>query len=380
MISLLLAHDRRALSWKPSWRAVTLAARWNIARANRICLAMEKLVYVDDTLPGITRRRSGKGWAYYDPAGALIRDPAERKRLNAVALPPAYTDAWFCPAPNGHILATGYDDAGRKQYRYHPDFRSRRESAKYDACASFGKKLPLVRKRVEEDIAAGVTREAALAAVVRLLDLSAIRIGNEHYARTNESYGATTLRADHAEVGRRKLQLHFVGKGGKEHDLEVVDADLAAAVLRMEDLAGAGEAGDDHLFRYEDESGEVRPVTSADVNAYLRDTMGEDFSAKHFRTFHASSLAFEKLAQGPGQVQLKAMLEHVSDRLGNTPAIARSSYIHPAVIARIEGQEAWRTGLKLPRQTRWLSRAERALIAFLEESGSASDYLDGDAG
>lgn len=338
---------------------------------------MEKLVYVDDDLPGITRRRSGRGWAYYDVSGALIRDPAERRRLNAIALPPAYTDAWFCPAPNGHILATGYDDAGRKQYRYHPQFRRHRESAKYDACAAFGKRLPLVRKRVETDLARGpVTRERALAAVVRLLDLSAIRVGNEQYAKTNASYGATTLRADHAAVGRRRLVLHFVGKGGKEHDLTVEDEDLAAAVRRMEDLA---EEGEDHLFRYEDDGGTVRPVTSADVNAYLRETMGEDFSAKHFRTFHASSLAFERLATGEGRVKLSEMLEHVAGALGNTPAIARSSYVHPAVIARIEGQEAWREGLRLPRQTRWLTRAERGLIAFLEECGAASDYLDGDA-
>jgi DNA topoisomerase-1 len=339
---------------------------------------MEKLVYVDDDLPGITRRRAGKGWSYYDPSGALITDKAERRRLNAIALPPAYSDAWFCPAPNGHILATGYDDAGRKQYRYHPDFRSQQESAKYDACAAFGKRLPLIRKRVESDLSGrGVPRERALAAVVRLLDLSAIRIGNEHYARTNDSYGATTLRADHADVGRRRLELHFVGKGGKDHDLEVEDADLAAAVRRMESLDDAG-AEDPHLFRYSDDDGSVRPVTSADVNAYLRETMGEDFSAKHFRTFHASSLAFEKLAAGPGEVRLKAMLEHVADRLGNTPAIARSAYIHPAVIARTKGQEEWRKGLSLPRKTRWLSRTERGLIVFLEECGSAGDYLVGE--
>lgn len=334
---------------------------------------MENLVYVDDSLPGITRRRAGKGWAYHDASGALIRDAKEKKRLNAIALPPAYSDAWFCPAPNGHILATGYDEAGRKQYRYHPDFRAAQESAKYDACAAFGKRLPLVRKRVEEDITGrSVTRETALAAVVRLLDLSAIRIGNAHYARTNESYGATTLRADHAEVGRRKLALHFVGKGGKEHELEVQDASLAASVRRMESL---GNEGDDHLFRYEDEGGEIRPVAAADVNAYLRETMGEDFTAKHFRTFHASSLAFERLATGKGQVKLGEMLDHVAEHLGNTPAIARKSYIHPALIARIDGQEDWREGLKLPRQTRWLSRTERGLIAFLEECGSAGDYL-----
>jgi DNA topoisomerase-1 len=366
-----------------SWRRARPCARRNIAAARRISLPMEKLVYVDDDLPGITRRRAGKGWAYYDPTGALIRDPAERRRLAAVALPPAYRDAWFCPAPNGHILATGYDEAGRKQYRYHPEFRRHRESAKYDACAAFGKLLPLVRKRVDEDLRQpGVTRERALAAVVRLLDLSAIRIGNEHYARTNESYGATTLRADHAEVGGKRIALHFVGKGGKEHALDVADARLARAVARMQDIGGAeegDEAEDDHLFRYEDDGGEVRPVTSGDVNAYLRETMGEEFSAKHFRTFHASSLAFEKLASGPGEVRMKDLLDHVADRLGNTPAIARSSYVHPAVMARIEGQEDWRRGLKLPRQTRWLSRAERGLIAFLEDCGAASDYLASDA-
>ncbi|MCM0001151.1 MAG: DNA topoisomerase IB, partial [Erythrobacter sp.] len=307
------------------------------------------------------------------PSGKLIRDRAERRRLNAVALPPAYTDAWFCPAANGHILATGYDDAGRKQYRYHPDFREARESAKYDACAAFGRRLPLIRKRVEEDLAArGVPRQGALAAVVRLLDLSAIRIGNAHYARTNDSYGATTLLSHHAEVGRRRLALHFVGKGGKAHDLEVEDAGLAGAVRRMEEL---GEEEGDHLFRYEDDEGEIRPVTAADVNAYLRETMGGEFTAKHFRTFHASSLAFERLADGEGRVKLAEMLDHVAEHLGNTPAIARKSYIHPALIARIEGQEAWRAGLRLPRQTRWLSRAERGLIAFLEECGSAGDYL-----
>ena len=346
---------------------------------------MEKLVYVDDALPGITRRRVGKGWAYYDPAGALIQDAKEKKRLSAIALPPAYRDAWFCSAPNGHILATGHDDAGRKQYRYHPDFRSQRESAKYDACASFGKLLPLVRKRVEDDIALrSVPLERALAAVVRLLDLSAIRIGNEHYAKANDSYGATTLRIDHAEVGKRTIELHFVGKGGKQQELAVEDADLAAAVRRMEDLADADAKadgdGDDHLFRYKTEDGEVRPVTSGDVNAYLRETMGKDFSAKAFRTFHASSLAFEKLATGEGHVKLGAMLEHVAEHLGNTPAIARKSYVHPAVIARIDGQEAWRAGLKLPRQTRWLTRTERGLIAFLEECGAASDFLSSDTG
>lgn len=337
---------------------------------------MEKLIYVDDDLPGISRRRAGRGWAYYDPAGTLIRDPSERERLNAIALPPAYRDAWFCPAPNGHILATGYDDAGRKQYRYHPQFRSERESAKYDACAAFGKLLPLVRKRVDSDLSQPrVTRERALAAVVRLLDLSAIRVGNEQYARSNESYGATTLRGDHVAIGARRIVLEFTAKGGKARAIDLADARLARAAARMQDLGGP----DERLFRYQDDDGTIRPVTSADVNAYLRETMGSDFSAKHFRTFHASSLAFERLATGSGTVRMGDMLEHVAERLGNTPAIARSSYVHPAVIARIEGQEEWRKTLRLPRKTRWQSRAERGLIAFLEECGEASEYLSCEA-
>lgn len=232
--------------------------------------------------------------------------------------------------------------------------------------------LPLIRKRVDDDISQPrVTRERALAATVRLLDLSAIRVGNEHYARTNDSYGATTLRSDHAEVGQRRIALHFVGKGGKERELDIADARLALAVRRMQELDG----GDNHLFRYVDDDGEVRPVTSSDVNAYLRETMGDDFSAKHFRTFHASALAFEKLATGTGWVTMGAMLEHVAEHLGNTPAIARSSYVHPAVIDRIEGQEQWRKGLRLPRATRWLTRAERGLIAFLEECDTPADQL-----
>lgn len=350
-----------------SWR--------NIARAARLTPGMARLVTVDDTLPGISRRRAGKGWAYFDPAGKLIRDAAERKRLNAIALPPAYRDAWFCPFPHGHILATGYDEAGRKQYRYHPDFRGAQECAKYDGCAVFGKLLPKVRRRVDADLAQPrMTRERALAAVVRLLDLSAIRVGNEQYARSNESYGATTLRADHAEVSARRIVLAFTGKGGKERELSLTDARLARAVQRMQDLGSE----DDRLFRYADPDGTVRPVHSADVNAYLRETMGEDFSAKDFRTFHASVLAFEKLATGPGHVLLKEMLAHVAERLGNTPEIARSSYVHPAVLARIEDQEAWRAALRLPRQTRWLTRAERGLIAFLEECGTAADLLAGE--
>ncbi|MEE4199968.1 DNA topoisomerase IB [Erythrobacter sp.] len=335
---------------------------------------MEKLIYVDDSLPGITRKGAGTGFAYYSPEGALIRDRAERERLNAIALPPAYENAWFCPAENGHILATGYDEAGRKQYRYHPDFRRMREGEKFDRCAAFGRLLPLVRARIDDDLSQPkLTDSRAIAAVVRLLDLSAIRVGNEHYARANDSYGATTLRRDHAEVGSRGLTLHFAGKGGLERDVELNDSRLARAVRRMKDLPRSG--GDNHLFRYVDDEGETRPVTSSEVNAYLRDTMGGDFTAKHFRTFHASVLAFATLARGEGHVPIRVLLEQVSDHLGNTPAIARQSYIHPAVIARVEGQQAWRANLKLPRALKWLSREERGLLELLEESPPAAELL-----
>ncbi len=335
---------------------------------------MEKIIYIDDSLPGITRKGAGTGWAYYSPDGELIRERAERDRLNAIAFPPAYRDAWFCPAENGHILATGYDDAGRKQYRYHPDFRRMREGDKFDKCAAFGNLLPLVRARVDEDLSQrSLTETRAIACVVRLLDLSAIRIGNEHYATTNESYGATTLRRDHAEVRTRGISLHFVGKGGRERDVHLDDPRLARAVRRMKDLPR--ESGDNHLFRYEDEDGATHPVTSDEVNAYLRETMGGDFTAKHFRTYHASVIAFGELASGDGHVPIRALLEKVSQHLGNTPAIARKSYIHPAVVERVEGQEGWREGLKLPRATRWLTREERGLLELLKDSPPAAELI-----
>ncbi|UIP08017.1 DNA topoisomerase IB [Erythrobacter sp. SDW2] len=332
--------------------------------------APTKLVYVDDSLPGITRKRAGKGWAYYDPQGGLITGSAERARLNAIALPPAYRDAWFCPAANGHILATGYDDKGRKQYRYHPDFRTMKESEKFDACLAFGKLLPLVRKRVEEDLAERkLTRERAIASVVRLLDLGAVRVGNEGYAKANASFGATTLRQRHAEVTAKTLRLRYKGKGGKLQDVTVTDSSLARVVRRMQDLPGQ------HVFQYVDEDGDLQPVGSADVNEYLRETMGEDFTAKNFRTWHASVVGLTCLYEADGKVPLKHMLDCVAGKLGNTPAIARKSYIHPAVIALVEKQDSWREDTGLPRATRWLTREERALLDLLEEAPAAQELL-----
>lgn len=329
-----------------------------------------KLIYVDDELPGITRRRAGKGWAYYDPHGELIRDPEERKRLNAIALPPAYQDAWFCPAPNGHILATGVDAKGRKQYRYHPDFRSWRECEKFDGCLAFGNLLPLVRKRVEEDLAGRkLTRERAIASVVRLLDLGAMRIGNEGYAKANRSYGATTLRQRHAEVTGRTLRLRYKGKSGKLREVSLTDGALARVVRMMQDLPGQ------HVFQYVDDEGELHAVGSHDVNEYLCETMGEHFTAKNFRTWHASVLGFQMMAEADERLTLKAMLDVVAEHLGNTPAVTRRSYVHPAVIDLVERQEEWRAELTLPRATQWLAREERGLIELLEAAPRTEELL-----
>jgi DNA topoisomerase-1 len=329
-----------------------------------------KLVHVDDGRPGITRKKSGRGWAYYDPQGKRITDRAEIDRLNKIALPPAYTDAWYCPDPNGHILATGFDDKGRKQYRYHPDYRASQEAEKFDQCLAFGKLLPKVRRRVEKDLAdRALSRERAIASVVRLLDEGVVRVGNESYAKANKSFGATTLRMRHVTLSGKTVMLRFKAKSGKMAEVAVTDHRLAHFVRKMEDLPGQ------HLFQYISDDGEVHPVGSAEVNEYLCETMGEHFTAKNFRTWHASAIAFGLLAHAKRPLTIKSLMEEVSHKLGNTPAIARKSYVHPAVVALVDRQIKWRQALKLPRKTRWLSREERGLLELLEESPSAEELL-----
>ena len=329
-----------------------------------------RLIYCDDGLPGLTRRKVGNSWAYFDAAGARVTDRDEIDRLDRIALPPAYSDAWFCPADNGHLLATGIDAKGRKQYRYHPDFRAHKEGEKFDSTAHFGRLLPLVRKRVEDDLKSPrLSQERAVASIVRLLDTGGIRVGNETYAKANQSFGATTLRMRHAAVAGNVLKLRFKAKSGKLCEMKITDKSLARFVKRMQDLPGQ------HLFQYLDESGEAQPVGSAQVNDYLRETMGEDFTAKNFRTWHASAIGLQTLAEAEGALTVKALAESVSERLGNTPAIARKSYIHPAVLALVDSQVRWRAKLKLPRATPWLSRYERALIALLESGPSAAKLI-----
>lgn len=333
-------------------------------------MSAERLIHVDDSLPGISRERVDTGWRYRDPGGKLIRDAQEVRRLNAIALPPAYEDAWFCPAPNGHILATGYDARGRKQYRYHPEFRLAQDAGKYDRCAAFGHALPLLRARLADDLARRtLCQERIVGAVVRLLDLAALRVGNEEYATANKSFGATTLRQRHAKISGKTLRLTYRAKGGAKRDVTISDRNLATLVRRLQDLPGQ------NLFQYQDEDG-LCAVGSGDVNAYIRDTMGQDFSAKHFRTWSASVAAFAFLYDASDPPTLKAMLAHVADWLGNTPAVARKAYVHPAMIAAAQqrGNFAAEAG-PLPRATKYLSRYERGFLTWLERAPDAAALL-----
>jgi DNA topoisomerase-1 len=321
------------------------------------------LCFVDHTEPGITREKLEEGWAYFGPDGKRITDPDEIDRLNKIALPPAYRDAWFCPSPDGHIQAIGYDEKNRRQYRYHADFRSQQEAEKYDRCADFGRALPKIRARVEKDLAGRkLSKDTVVAAVVRLLDLGRVRVGNDAYAAANNSFGATTLRDRHAKIRGGRLKLEYIGKSGKLQQITIEDKRLAHIVRRSQDLPGQ------RLFQYIGADGEQHPVTSSDVNAYLREASGGSFTAKHFRTWGASTLAYAALVESaPEGIKLKAMLEPVAAALGNTPAISRKSYVHPALIELAQsGGLKGQPKPRLPRSAKNLTGVERGLIAFLD--------------
>ncbi len=326
--------------------------------------AAVRLCYVDDKAPGITRRKTrGRGWAYVDADGTRITDRDEIDRLNRIALPPAYERCWFCPNPDGHLLAIGYDARGRKQYRYHDQFRAAQDAEKYEHCAAFGQALPAIRKAVDADLGGRTpSRRVAVAAVVRLLDQGHVRVGNMSYARENKSFGATTLRSRHASLHGATVAFDYRGKHGKPQHVEIEDRRLARVVKRCQDLPGQ------HLFQYVDADGARHPVTSSDVNDYIRESTGGDFTAKAFRTFAASVIAYRAIVEaGPAGIGLKAMLAPVAAALGNTPAISRKSYVHPALIALARsGGLKGEPPVRLPRATRWLDPAERGLIAFLE--------------
>ena len=326
-------------------------------------MASASLCYVDDGSPGITRQRKGRYWQYFDANGKRITDRDEIDRLNAIGMPPAYERVWLCPKANGHIQGVGYDDKGRKQYRYHPDFRARQDSEKYDRLADFGRALPKLRKRVEQDIKGKPTScEAVIAAVIRLIDATHMRVGNEEYARANKSFGATTLRNRHASVSGQKVKISYAGKHGIKRTVTVNDRSLARIAKNTQDLPGQ------HLFGFVCDDGEVRAVTSSDVNAYIKEAMGDEFTAKDFRTWGASVIAYKEMrkrAARSKRVRLKSVIEPVAEALGNTAAISRKSYIHPALIEAAKDAGDL-DNAPLPRATKYLSGAERGLIDFLD--------------
>jgi len=292
------------------------------------------LTYVSDAEPGIGRRRSGKGWSYCTAAGDRITDRAVIDRINAIGIPPAYTDVWICGDENGHIQATGRDAKGRKQYRYHTRFREVRDSTKYEHMLEFAQALPGIRDRIDADMRRrGMPREKVLATVVRLLETTMIRVGNADYAKQNKSYGLTTLNDRHVKVEGGQLKFRFKGKSGKEWNLKLADRRVAKIVKQSQDLPGQ------HLFQYIDDDGDQREVTSGDVNAYLREISGSAVTAKDFRTWTGTVLAALALAEfetfdtdAAAKRNVRAAIERVSARLGNTPAVCRKCYVHPEVI------------------------------------------------
>ena len=321
------------------------------------------LRHSSDTEPGITRKRIGRAWGYFDADGNRITDRDEIDRLNAVGLPPAYTDAWFCADPNGHMQATGVDARGRKQYRYHQGFREQRETEKFDGLLEFGKALPKLRRRVEQDVRRRkLSRETVLAAVVRLLDTERVRVGNEQYAKENKSFGLTTLRARHLRRRGSKMQMRFVGKHGVVHEVTVTDSSLKRIVKSCQELPGQ------MLFQYINGDGVPRPITSGDVNDYIKQVTGSDFTAKHFRTWGASVIAFEQMLKKAedSRISVKTVIEPVAEALGNTPAISRKSYVHPSLMTAVkENPRDPLNGLKRPRTRRRLSSAEVGFLQFL---------------
>jgi DNA topoisomerase-1 len=320
------------------------------------------LTYASDLDPGFRRRKAGHGFNYLDPDGQPVTDEAILDRIRTLAIPPAWTEVWIAPTARGHIQATGRDARGRKQYRYHPRWREVRDGAKYDRLIAFGRALPRLRKQVDRDLARhGLPREKVLAAVVRLMEITLIRVGNEEYAQANKSFGLTTLRDRHAHVGAQKAVFEFRGKSGKWRRTGFRDRRLARIVKACQDLPGQ------RLFQYLDHEGRRHAVESADVNAYLRDALGEDFSAKDIRTWAGTLAAARALVtlpacagNGDAKKNVVTCVKAVAGLLGNTPAVCRKAYIHPAVLAAYEAGE-------LPLKATASDRAfELAVLKFLE--------------
>lgn len=330
------------------------------------------LVYVTDAAPGFARRRAGKGFGYRDPQGQAVRDVPTLERIRALAIPPAYTQVWICMDPRGHLQATGRDARRRKQYRYHADWTEVSGEGKYDRIVQFGVTLPRLRRRLRQDLAVrGFPREKVLAIVVAVMAETLVRIGNASYARDNRSFGLTTLHNRHVEFARDRVRLKFRGKGGLEHDIGIDDARLVKLIRAVQQLPGQA------LFQYRTDAGELQPVDSGAVNAYLRQAMGEDFTAKDFRTWGGTLAAFKLLAatplpKPPGKAALtrarNAVIKEVAQALGNTPAVCRKAYIDPCMFV------AWEDGRlqKIAAGARGERQWEQAALKLLSREHKVS--------
>jgi len=341
------------------------------------------LRYVSDGTPGYRRRRAGKGFRYLDEQGRPLREREALQRIKALAIPPAWTEVWICPLPQGHLQATGRDAKGRKQYRYHTRWRAVRDENKFDRLLNFGQALSRIRERTERDLALpGLPRAKVQATLVRLLETTFIRIGNEEYARTNRSFGLTTLRDQHVQVNGSAVRFQFRGKSGVRHQVSLNDRQLARIVKRCQDLPGQV------LFQYLDEAGQQQCIGSADVNEYLREITNEDFTAKDFRTWAGTVLAafaLHELSEFRSTSEMKrnivAAVKTVAARLGNTPAVCRKAYVHP-VIFELYGCGALQNCLsQAVRKTRSragerLQPAEAAVLRLLQQQLAGDSELE----
>jgi len=331
------------------------------------------LRYVHDDRPGIRRTPAKDGFDYVDAKGQKVDDEATLKRIKSLVIPPAWQDVWICPQANGHLQATGRDARGRKQYRYHPKWRTVRDEVKYERMINFGKALPQIRKEVDRGLSLpGLPRDKVLATIVYLLEATMIRIGNDEYARENKSYGLTTLRNRHVKIDGSEVAFRFRGKSGVHHDVKVHDKRLARIIRRTRDLPGQ------HLFEYVGDDGEPHTVDSSDVNDYLRDITGEEYTAKDFRTWSGTVLAalalqeFEKVdSEAQAKKNVVRAIESVAEKLGNTPSVCRKCYVHPAVLdaymdgTMLEGLRALAEE-KLVEDLHDLQPEEAAVLAMLQ--------------
>ncbi len=332
------------------------------------------LRYVHDYAPGIRRVCSGKSFRYVGPDGKAVRDPEVLRRIRSLVIPPAWTDVWICPSANGHLRATGRDSRGRKQYRYHPRWREVRDETKYDKVIAFAQALPRIRARVEHDLALpGLDRDKVLATVVRLLETTLIRVGNDEYARQNRSFGLTTMQDRHVQINGAEVRFQFRGKSGIRHAIDLHDRRLARIIKRCQDVPG------EELFQYVDGHGRPHDIGSADVNEYLRAVTGQDFTAKDFRTWAGTVLAaraLQEVAAFDSKAQAKRnivkAIETVAKRLGNTRTVCRNCYVHPAVIdSYLDGSLLEtlrkRAAQEMSRSLENLQPEEAAVLAFLQE-------------